>query len=124
MRSVKRLSSGEAAQTIVRQFFRSEPICWDELIMAFGVYKHPLISFRKLEEGNGSSCHELCANSTADQLREVLFAMCKVLLDLNDAYSVLPALGLHGKDVVRAVTVQADVNFVGFDLPKLLHATP
>src|SRR5258706_12475845 len=62
------------------------------------------------EERDLLAADELRGNGAADAVRELGLAHCDVLLDLHDAVAVVATFGLHREDVVRALTVDADVD--------------
>lgn len=92
--------------------------------MSFGGDTDTFLGLHKLEERDDAARHELRPDRPAVESGKVLSAQSEILLDLHHAHPVLSPLGLHREHVMRAVAVEADIDFVGFDLPEPFDPAP
>lgn len=94
----------------------------------------PIVSFldnpylvflqREFEQRDLSAFHELGGNCTAAHAREFLVDEADVLNDLDDPDPVRAHLGLDRNDVMAAVFVEPDIEFVDLDLSNALDRRP
>ncbi len=76
-----------------------------------------MIRVFKFKHRDGVIAHKLRGDRAMNQIGEFRLANREVLLYLYDSHFIRSALGLNGKDVVRAPLIHADVYFIGFNLP-------
>jgi len=85
----------------------------DQSRSGFPVFKH--------ENSNKVVRHKLCADGDANQIGKLFSTKCEVLLYLHYAQTVIAALRLDRQHVMDALSIDADINFVGLDLPHSVH---
>ena len=81
---------------------------------------HLVVLQGQFEQRDNVVLHELGGDGPAAHAGEALFGEPDVLCGLNDADAVPPALRLDGNDMVAAVPVEPDIEFVDLDLPHAL----
>ena len=75
-----------------------------------------LVSTLKLKQGDHIAWHELRPDGAANQPFEFHSAQSQILFDLHHTHFVPPSFGLNGQDIVDPLPIEADIDFVGFDL--------
>ena len=79
---------------------------------------------RQLKHGNAIIVHKLCRECTADERRKFFFAAQQVLPGLDDGELIVATFGLHGNDVMVAMSIKPHVQLVDFDLTNAFYGRP
>jgi hypothetical protein len=93
----------------------------NQLIMALLNYLHGLVVQHQFKQRDYAVFGELRRDCPALHAWKLLFGVPNILRSLDHAYLVLPTFGLHGNDVMTTALVDADVEFIDFDLSYALY---
>jgi hypothetical protein len=89
--------------------------------MALLNYLHGLVVQHQFKQRDYAVFGELRRDCPALHAWKLLFGVPNILRSLDHAYLVLPTFGLHGNDVMTTALVDADVEFIDFDLSYALY---
>ena len=77
---------------------------------------HFAIDQHEFEHRNAVIGHELCRYRTTNQIGKLLGAASDVLLRLHNTVTIISALCLNRDDELAPMFIDADIDFVDFDL--------
>src|SRR5690606_23065424 len=112
------------SRSVQRQVFRRHLACRNKLVVFFSENLHVAILDGKLEHRNLAARNELCRYRAAYQIRELFLAAGNILLGLLPAVLIFPAFRLYRNDVLPSGPVDANIQFVDFDLPYSPNGCP
>ncbi len=89
--------------------------------MQFAATRHlrPYGGILEDEDRDPLVSHELSSDSSANQVGKLARAKSEVLFNLNDIEPITAAFRLQGKNVVTAVLIYTDIEFIRFYLSDL-----
>ena len=91
----------------------------------FFIYDFDFIVFnRQLKHGDAVIIHKLRRKRPTSKRRKFFFAASQVLPGLDDGELIVATFGLHGNDVMVAMSIKPHVQLVDFDLTNAYYCRP